>query len=329
MALDIATALVGALLVVPVHPLLGICVTGWSLASLVYQRRTALAWVMGIVAGALATLLASSTAYLTYVPIYDVPVTARAPLVYMAWATLSFLLAGPVAAKLVQHRSAFEVFAVVSLGLFVLQVAVLWQFAAGAGMGLVEYVVASVTAYMAANVEVMSSAYPALPDDTLQLLMSISPSVLVSTIGLTGLFAVSRLDRIATRARVTIRRFPALASLDLSPLLTLLPISGAALLAASMLDVSYASMLQVVGINLVLVSRWVFFFQGLAVSAGLFERAKFARSARAIGYGLLAVAEVLTYVVSLIGLADIWVNIRQLSREGTAPGDPGASSNRG
>ena len=65
------------------------------------------------------------------------------------------------------------------------------------------------------------------------------------------------------------------------------------------------------------------FLQGIAVFAGLYERAKFARPVRMLGFVVLGVTEMFVPAVSLTGLADMWLNLRRLPRDGVAPRRPG------
>jgi hypothetical protein len=62
--------------------------------------------------------------------------------------------------------------------------------------------------------------------------------------------------------------------------------------------------------------------QGIAVFAGVYQRVGLGRFSRSLGYMLLGVAEVLLPLVSLTGLADVWVNFRRLPREKVADGGP-------
>lgn len=310
--LSVVAAFAGSLLVVLVHPLLGICVTAWSLAFLVFGRRSAVAWVLGPLAGAAATWLAwRFTYYGMFLPIEGVPVTGRMPLVYLAWVTLSFLLAGPCATCLLRRHSPFAATSGVTVGLAALQVLALGLLADGAGMGLVKYVETS----LAATVSVLG-----LPSDVAGLLSPVWPGVLIATCGVAGTMAVAGVGRVANRTGVTVHVLPPLAAVDLSPWLTLLPIVGLAAYAGSMLSTSFASTLEVVGINVLMVSWCVFFFQGLAVFAGLFDRVRLGRSGRLIGYAVVCVTELFLPIVSLIGLGDIWLNLRRLPREGAASG---------
>jgi len=318
-ALSVVAALGGALLVVIAHPLVGLCVTAWGLASLVYERRPALAWMMGVLAGVLATLVARVSEYVMFLPITGVPVDGSVPLIYMGWITLSFLLVGPGAATALRKRSPFVVTGVVIVGLAAAQLLALWRLSADAGMSVDEYVLATVTATFAV-LEVTPEVVGTMAE--------LWPSLVLTTSVLTGVLAMVGTGTVARRSGATIRSLPGLAALDLSPWLTLLPIVGLALYVASTLATPVAGLLESGGVNVLIVARWVFFFQGLAVFASLFDRVKLGRTGRLIGYPMVCAAEIMLPTVSLIGLADIWLNLRRLPREGTTPREPGTPPGR-
>ena len=75
----------------------------------------------------------------------------------------------------------------------------------------------------------------------------------------------------------------------------------------------------VVGLNLVLCVRTLFFLQGISVAAGVLDRAGVGLGGRILALAALAALDVPTFVLSFTGLLDFWVNIRRLPREGTAP----------
>jgi hypothetical protein len=122
--------------------------------------------------------------------------------------------------------------------------------------------------------------------------------------------------RVGMRRGVAVRPLPRLGAIDLDPRLAIVPIAAIALIAAGRLPVSVAAALDVAGTNLLIVARWMFFVQGLAVFAGLYERARFGRVTRALGYGMLGITEALLPLVSLTGLVDVWLNVRRLPRDG-------------
>jgi hypothetical protein len=112
---------------------------------------------------------------------------------------------------------------------------------------------------------------------------------------------------------------PPLSRLDLSPHILWVFVTGLLLLAASYASFAEASVLGVVGLNLVLCARTLFFLQGFSVAAGVLDRAGVGLGGRILALAVLAALDALTLVLSFTGLLDFWVNFRRLPREGAAP----------
>jgi hypothetical protein len=115
---------------------------------------------------------------------------------------------------------------------------------------------------------------------------------------------------------------PTLSKLDLSPHVLWAFVAGVLLLAASYGAFSASRTFAVVGLNLVLCARTLFFLQGLSVSAGLLDRTGVGLGGRILALAALAALDALTLVVSFIGLLDFWVNFRRLPRDGMTPTAP-------
>lgn len=86
-------------------------------------------------------------------------------------------------------------------------------------------------------------------------------------------------------------------------LVWVLILSGFALLAAN-------SILKNIALNVLVVVYVLYFIQGLALFCWFAAKMKMTRITRAIFYALLAVQPVLSSVVALFGLADLWVDFR-------------------
>ncbi len=112
---------------------------------------------------------------------------------------------------------------------------------------------------------------------------------------------------------------PPLSRLDLTPHVLWVFVVGLLLLAASYASLAGSSVLGVVGLNLVLCARTLFFLQGFSVAAGVLDRAGVGLGGRIFALAVLAVLDALTLVISFTGLLDFWVNFRRLPREGAAP----------
>jgi hypothetical protein len=67
------------------------------------------------------------------------------------------------------------------------------------------------------------------------------------------------------------------------------------------------------GLNLLLILGFMYFGQGLAVMAGLFQRYQVPWALRGLGY-ILAFMNIVMIVVMILGLADVWVDFRKLQR---------------
>ncbi len=302
-------AIVGALSTVLIHPVIGLPIAGIALAGLAFSGHPALSAATGVVGGVLTGLFASVTLYVVVFPLVGVPVPARAPFVYTALVVGSLLLVGPITAALMRSRPAVETTIVVTSALTTLQVCALASLAAGAGQSVGAYVEAAVSSV---------AAQAGMGDEFVKLAVSMWPGALATLNGFTAMLTVAGVGVIGARFGVALRRIPPLVTLDLDVRMVVLPIVAIALLAAGRLPLEVAPTLGIVGSNLLVIARWVFFLQGVAVFAGLYERARFARPVRAMGYVLLGVTEAFAPAVSLTGLADMWLNIRRLPRDASA-----------
>lgn len=309
-----ATAVIGAVLAVVFHPAIGVPLAGAALAGLAL-RRSSVVLAVSLVAGtALATALADATLYVVGVPLVGVPVTARAPFVFAALMAASLLVAGPLTAYLLSRRSALETIGVLSLSFTGLQAIALGALADGAGR--------TIGAYASAATESLARQ-AGVGTEIVATLAGMWPGALLTTTTVTALFAVLGVGLVGAQQGRVLKRMPTLPTLDLDPRMALLPIAAVALLAAGRFA-GDGSWMTAVGENMLVVARWVFFLQGLAVFAGLYQRAKVPRFFRAFGFVLLGVTEAFAPVVSLAGLADIWINVRRLPRAGAEKPEPEA-----
>lgn len=105
---------------------------------------------------------------------------------------------------------------------------------------------------------------------------------------------------------------------DLNVNVIWLPVAGLLLLAAGVIH-SPEGVIFAVGMNVLLVARAVLLVQGLAVSGWLMKRTNMPSLARGIGYVVLGMADTFLPLVSLLGLIDVWANIRKLPRDGQTP----------
>ena len=310
------TSIIGALLTVVLHPVIGLPIAGSALALLALDRRPLLVVASVALGAALATLLAHATVYVLFVPLIGVPVTARAPFVYAATLAFSLVAAGPGVVWALRRYSALATLASLTVALAVADVAALAALAAGAGRSLQAFIAAALAemVVLAGSLEGMTEA-----------MVGSWPSLLVVLSGFAATLTVVWISGMAARRGIVLKRFPPLQVLDLDVRVAILPILAVAFLAIGRFVGESAPVVESVGMNLLVVARWVFFLQGIAVFAGLYHRAKFPRPVRSLGFVVLGVTEMLVPAVSLTGLADVWLNLRRLPREAAeskAPGGP-------
>ena len=202
---------------------------------------------------------------------------------------------------------------VLAVALTVLQIVALAAFAAGSGLGTKGYIDAAAMGV---------ATQTGMGEELGEALVAMWPGALVTMNGFTAMLVVVGVGLVGTRFGVVLRRIPALATLDLDPRTVILPIVAIALLAAGRLPLDGAETVGIVGKNLLVIARWVFFLQGVAVFAGLYAKAKVARPMRTIGFVLLGVTEAFAPAVSITGFADIWLNLRRLPRDGAKAEPP-------
>jgi len=307
----------GALLVVAVHPMVGLPVATGALVSMVLRRQTGVAIASAVVGGIAATALASLSAFIVFVPLMGVPVTERVPYVHAAWITASLLVSGVATPWLLRQGPALRATAIVALALSAVEIGALASLASGAGMGLTSYVTAGAREMVA--LVGMAEEYGGL-------FATGWVAMLVAMNMITALFVVVVAGVSGSRLDSRVRPFPALADVDLDPRVALLAIVTVGLLAVGRVTATSAPVIEQLGMNLLVVARMVFLLQGLAVFAGLYRRAKVSRPVRVLGFAILGATEMVIPAVSLTGLADIWLNLRRLPRDGVTPAAPSGPS---
>ncbi len=121
---------------------------------------------------------------------------------------------------------------------------------------------------------------------------------------------------------------PSLSRLDITPHVLWVFVAGVLLVAASYGPFSASITFGVVGLNLVLCARALFFLQGIGVAAGVLDRAGVGLGGRILGLAALAALDVFTAAISFSGLLDFWINFRRLPRDGELPAAPVEPSRR-
>lgn len=303
LGIAVATGLVcvGALLSLGA-PFLGVPLAAGASAWLWYRRMPGPA-LLAVIAAGLLTLQVDPAG-----PLYVVP-----------W----LVLAGPVTALLVKKRSVMSVVVLIAVFNTVVWVALLAGVASAQQM--------SVQGYMRSLSEqaiqqAMDQASSAGQDSTVladqaqlmeETFTRLWPAMIALLAALTALLSVGAVRLVGTRAGADVVPSRPLEEFDLDPKVVWGLIVAVAFIAVDKFSGGWnGQVLGTVGQNLLQVTRWVMFAQGLAVFAGLYKRAGFSRLSKAFGYTLLVFTELLLPLVSLTGLVDIWVNLRKLPRDG-------------
>ncbi len=71
---------------------------------------------------------------------------------------------------------------------------------------------------------------------------------------------------------------------------------------------------KIIGLNGLLISMTVYFFQGIAIVSFYFEKKKFPRVIRFFLYALIALQQLILLAVIGLGFFDMWVNFRRLGK---------------
>jgi uncharacterized protein YybS (DUF2232 family) len=77
------------------------------------------------------------------------------------------------------------------------------------------------------------------------------------------------------------------------------------------------TVLKIAGLNALMVGGVIYLFQGLAIVSFYFERWKLPRIFRAFIYGVILIQQFFTLGAMLMGLFDMWVDFRRMSRSPT------------
>ena len=233
----------------------------------------------------------------------------------------ALLIAGPWATVALKRRPALQVLAVTVAVLFVSAIAV--DVVAGAlqHMDLAHYRIAEVVLLkktMLASVapSVTAAQAKAAVDLVGTTWLQLWPAIYFMINGLTALLSIKAVAWAGRRAGAGTAVFPPVADLDLNGNWAWPVIGGLALMAAAMFIHQPDGWVYATGYNLVLISRCVLFFQGVGTFAALYRKAGVGRVTRGIGYVFLTLSELVVPVVSLLGLVDLFVNLRKLPRDG-------------
>lgn len=144
--------------------------------------------------------------------------------------------------------------------------------------------------------------------------VSVLPSVYFLSGTLLALAVIAAITWSARRVDVPVN-VPSFDRVDLPPVVVIGAVVG--LLALGFARVASAGPTwTAIGTNLVACTGFLLLIQGLAVYSALLKRAHVGMPGRVAAYVVLLVLDALLKIVTLTGLADLWLNFRRLPREG-------------
>ena len=291
----------------PVLPFVGLPIAAMALGWLAFRR--------GYIVAVAAALLATAA---------TIPLLGDwTPAVFIGPAILA---AGPGVAWVLTRWPALR--AVVILTAVTVGCAVLFQTAVGATEGRTFLAQQRFDAAQAATMLVaLGKASGASDLEGLEKLAQQSartsyllwPSSFVYMYGLAAALVVPIVSRTGRALGRSVSRLPVLADLDLSLHIVWPAIAGLGLLAAAAFTKQPEGLLWGAGANLLLIARAPLFAQGLGDFAALYRKGKVGRFGRTLGFTFLTLSEIAIPSVSVVGLVDLFLNLRKLPRAGTGP----------
>lgn len=295
--LSLATVAGGFL--TPGLPFLGLPLAAFALCWITYR--------FGLPAGVATALVAAALvgAFGQFLGLAD-PLDA-------IFVVLALAIVGPATASALRRFPALGVLLGVALALTAVFVA------SPTGAATLSAMIASVPAFVKSGLIATgaSTTQTRQISATVMLYRQAWPWIAYYLMGLTALIVVPLASRAARSLAVDVRRYPPLAQIDVSFHFVWPAIAGIAALAGG----SFAKMplLGTIGLDILLFVRPVLVAQGLGDFAALYRRANAGRFMKGLGYTLLLATELFIPLVSLLGLIDIFFNLRKLPRGGARP----------
>ena len=301
----LGAATVAAGFVVPVLPYLGLPLAAFALGWLTYR--------FGPLA---ATGLAVSTALC--VAVFG-PLLLGTAVLDGAFVGVALLALGPVSATALRRYPALNVAAAATLAITIAFLA-----APIGAATLRESTVAwrQILAGVAASGGVADPVALKAATSALLVQMSITwPAASFYTMGIGSAIGVSLIGRAARAQGQDVHRYGPLADMDVSFHIVWPTILGLACSAAAALWTKAPALVGTIGSNVVMIVRPFLFLQGAAVFSALYRRMGAGRVTKTIGIVLLLLTESFVPSVSVLGLVDIFANLRKLPRGAVrAPG---------
>jgi len=154
----------------------------------------------------------------------------------------------------------------------------------------------------------------------LQLLSMTWPALAVYFVGAGAVIGVPLVSRAGRSLGQRASAYPSLPEVDLNFHFVWPAIAGLGLMAAGMFFQRGEGLVYAAGLNLLMIVRPVMVLQGVAVFAALYRKIGVGRVMRTVGFATLGVTEMLLPSVSVLGVADLFFNLRKLPRGGASAG---------
>ena len=287
----------------------GLPIAAAGIAGLVYRGRTVLAGIAAATGVGLAALLAPSAI------LYAAPVALAILLAVVALPKRHIqLVAGALIGVFTLTSAGYDAFVARAAGTTLLA-----EWAAQS-----KRLVAEMTKSLGASA---TTDIRTQLDGAASFVASAWPSVYFQSAVIMAVIVIAAISWAARRTEAPLD-VPRFSQVDITPHVLWAFVAGLLLLAASYTSFSASVTLGVVGLNLVLCARTLFFLQGMSVSAGVLDRAGVGLGGRILALAALAALDALTFAISFTGLMDFWVNFRRLPRDGEMPVVPETSTRR-
>ena len=288
---------------VPVLPFVGIPLGGFALGWIAYRYGT-------VASIGLALWSAVVVAVLGPLAIGAVPQDAL-------FVAVALLTAGPVAAWALRSYSIYTVV------LFTALTAAAAYLLAPIGAQTLKDSIAFSRQLLDSLVASGSVSDPdAVKEGSTALLAQMSatwPSTVFYTMAPGMALAVGLVSRAGRSLGVESSVYPPLADTDLSFHIVWPAIAGLALLAAGTFLGTAQGTVYAIGLNTLMIVRPALALQGMSVFAALYRKIGVGTVMRAIGYVLLGLTELLVPSLSVLGLVDLFFNLRKRARAGAGP----------
>jgi len=306
--LSLATVAASVLMLNANSSIVAIPLVAFALGWLTYRFGTAPAAILALLAGALVALLGPS---LLGTQVLDG--------VYVA---IALLAVGPMSAMLLKRYPAVNV--AVGVALVATAAFLLSPLGAETYASTMALLPRMVTALTSGGSVTDTATLKVTTDALISQIAMTWPASAFYTLGAGVVIGVSLTGRAGRMLGQQVNRYGVLADIDVSFHVVWPTIAGLALAAAGIMFTSLPTVIAVVGTNMLLCVRPLLFLQGVAVFSALYRKMGAGRIARTIGLVLLCLTELLVPSVSILGVVDLFMDLRKVRRgRDVAPGGIG------